>query len=85
MQYTIYFHNALSQDKLTVPIFDNQFITKSCLTTYTYHTTYLHNGSTTIESAEKVVSNRHTEERNYFRASSQLPMGLTLLNVSMLK
>ncbi|XP_034477180.1 uncharacterized protein LOC117783719 [Drosophila innubila] len=68
------------QDKFTIPIIDNQFITKTCLTTYTYHTTYLFNGSTTVESAEKVVSNRHTEERNYLRASTHLPMGLTLLN-----
>ncbi|KAL7726756.1 hypothetical protein ACLKA6_001480 [Drosophila palustris] len=63
-----------------MPLVENQFITKTCLTTYTYHTTYLHNGSTTVENVEKVVSNRHTEERNYLRASTDLPMGLTLSN-----
>ncbi|XP_064537619.1 mucin-3B isoform X3 [Drosophila montana] len=68
------------QENFTIPTDENQFITKTCLTTYTYHTTYLHKGSTTVESREKVVSNRHTEERNFLRASTQLSLGVTLSN-----
>jgi hypothetical protein len=42
----------------------NQFVTKTCLTTYTYMTTYYHDGQARTESREKVVSNVATEDRN---------------------
>ncbi|XP_032597908.2 uncharacterized protein LOC6570280 [Drosophila grimshawi] len=68
------------QENFSISLGDNQFITKTCLTTYTYHTTYLTRGSLTVESREKVVANRQTEERNFLRASSQLRLGVTLSN-----
>ncbi|XP_023165582.1 uncharacterized protein LOC111595886, partial [Drosophila hydei] len=71
---------TIRQEKFSIPIEENQFITKTCLTTYTYHTTYLNKGSTTVESREKVVSNRQTEERKFLRTTSQSSLGVTLSN-----
>ncbi|CAG9857190.1 unnamed protein product [Phyllotreta striolata] len=45
-------------------LYPNQFITKTCLTTFTYLTTFLEGGTTTVSSHEQVVSNIATEERN---------------------
>ncbi|XP_051862217.1 uncharacterized protein LOC127565783 isoform X1 [Drosophila albomicans] len=50
-----------------------QIITKSCLTTYTFYTTYLHNGNTTVRSTEKVISNRHTEKLDYMPSLLNTP------------
>ncbi|XP_068152890.1 uncharacterized protein [Drosophila tropicalis] len=66
------------KQKFTIPKNDNQFITKTCLTTYTYHTTYLQNGTSIVVSKESVISNRHTEERNLFQASTILPTDVIL-------
>ncbi|XP_033150535.1 uncharacterized protein LOC108607323 [Drosophila busckii] len=66
------------KDNYAIPSNDNQFITKTCLTTYTYRTTFVENGTITVTSKEKVISNRHTEDRNYFRGSTELPLGVTL-------
>lgn len=41
----------------------NQFVVKTCLTTFTYLTTYLEKGTTTVSSHEQVISNVATEER----------------------
>ncbi|KRG07357.1 uncharacterized protein Dmoj_GI26085 [Drosophila mojavensis] len=71
---------TVRQENFSIPIEENQFITKTCLTTYTYHTTYLNKGSTTVESREQVVLNRQTEERKFLRASSKLSLGVTLSN-----
>ncbi|TDG39541.1 hypothetical protein AWZ03_014037, partial [Drosophila navojoa] len=72
---------TVRQENFSIPIEENQFITKTCLTTYTYHTTYLNKGSTTVESREKIVLNRQTEERKFLRASSKLSLGVTLSNI----
>ncbi|KRF99817.1 uncharacterized protein Dwil_GK13615 [Drosophila willistoni] len=66
------------KQKFTIPINDNQFITKTCLTTYTYHSTYLQNGTSIVVSKESVISNRHTEERNLFQASTILQTDVIL-------
>ncbi|XP_036234189.2 mucin-4 [Bactrocera oleae] len=66
------------QEKFYLPADLNQFVTKTCLTTYTYRTTYLQNGSTTVESREQVISNIATEERNYLQITPALSLGLTL-------
>ncbi|XP_033237259.1 uncharacterized protein [Drosophila pseudoobscura] len=65
------------QEKFTMPINDNQIITKICLTTYTYRTTYVENGSTSVEKKKTVISNSHTEERNYLLDSALLVKDLT--------
>ncbi|XP_055922151.1 uncharacterized protein LOC129953225 [Eupeodes corollae] len=67
-----------SQEKFTIPIDSKQFITKTCLTTYTYRTTYLQDDKTTVESQEKVVSNTATEERNYLKIKPTETLGITL-------
>ncbi|XP_076265189.1 uncharacterized protein LOC143199309 isoform X1 [Rhynchophorus ferrugineus] len=41
----------------------NQFVVKTCLTTFTYLTTYLEKGTTTVSSHEQIISNVATEER----------------------
>ncbi|KAK5640711.1 hypothetical protein RI129_009258 [Pyrocoelia pectoralis] len=56
----------------------NQFVTKTCLTTFTYLTTYLENGTTTISSHEQVVSNVATEERNSQGSASTSSTGIIL-------
>lgn len=68
---------------LSSSLYQNQFVTKTCLTTYTYLTTYLENGSTTISSHEQVVSNIATEERNYAKitATPTASSGFTLTQV----
>ncbi|XP_033237261.1 uncharacterized protein [Drosophila pseudoobscura] len=69
------------QEKFTMPINDNQIITKICLTTYTYRTTYVENGSTSVEKKKTVISNSHTEERNYLLDSALLVKDLTFSKV----
>lgn len=60
----------------------NQFVTKTCLTTFTYSTTYIDkDGSTKIESREKVITNTATEERNAFRIQPTATSGITLTQV----
>ncbi|XP_044736868.1 uncharacterized protein LOC123298838 [Chrysoperla carnea] len=44
--------------------YPNQFVTKTCMTTFTYLTTWLQDGTTTVSSHEQVISNIATEERN---------------------
>lgn len=79
----IYFSHL--QVKFSIPVDLNQFVTKICLTTYTYRKTYLHDGSTTVESQEQVISNKATEERNYLRMTPSVPLGVTLTRVSTYK
>ncbi|XP_045476720.1 uncharacterized protein LOC123682234 isoform X2 [Harmonia axyridis] len=57
---------------------NNKFVTKTCLTTFTYLTTYLESGTTTISSHEQVVSNIATEERNTAKIHPTPSMGITL-------
>lgn len=59
----------------------NQFVTKTCLTTYTYLTTYWHRGTTTVESREKVISNTATEARNTFQITPTSSSGYFLSQV----
>lgn len=59
----------------------NQFVTKTCLTTFTYLTTYLQDGRTTVESREKVISNTATEERNTIHIAPTPTAGITLTQV----
>lgn len=60
----------------------NQFVTKTCLTTFTYSTTYVDNdGATKIESREKVITNTATEERNAYRIQPTATSGITLTQV----
>ncbi|XP_066261602.1 mucin-2-like isoform X2 [Euwallacea similis] len=57
----------------------NQFVVKTCLTTFTYLTTYLEKGTTTVSSHEQVVSNVATEERmNTGKILPTPAMGITL-------
>ena len=60
----------------------NLFVTKTCLTTFTYFTTYLHEGTATVESREKVISNTATEERNSVRIQATPTSGILLSQVS---
>lgn len=60
----------------------NQFVTKTCLTTYTYSTTYVVDGTTKIESREKVITNTATEERNAFNIQPTATSGITLTQVN---
>lgn len=62
----------------------NKFVTRTCLTTYTYLTTYLENGSTTVKSHEQVISNTATEERNSIRIvpTPTATSGITLTQVN---
>lgn len=72
----------LLQENFYFPSDLNQFVTKTCLTTYTYRTTYLQNGSATVESREQVISNIATEERNYLQITPAFSLGLTVTRVS---
>ncbi|KAK4874874.1 hypothetical protein RN001_014234 [Aquatica leii] len=63
---------------LPTSLYLNQFVTKTCLTTFTYLTTYLENGTTTVSSHEQVVSNIATEERNPQRIMATSSTGITL-------
>ncbi|XP_031622418.1 uncharacterized protein LOC116340210 isoform X2 [Contarinia nasturtii] len=56
----------------------NQFVTKTCLTTFTYSTTYVLDGTTKIESREKVITNTATEERNAYNIRPTTASGITL-------
>lgn len=69
-------------DELSSSLYDlNKFVTRTCLTTYTYLTTYLQDGTTTVESREKVISNTATEERNLLKISPTPTAGLTFSQV----
>lgn len=59
----------------------NQFVTKTCLTTYTYSITHVIDGSTKIESREKVITNTATEERNAYNIRPTATSGITLTQV----
>lgn len=59
----------------------NQFVTKTCLTTFTYSTTYVVDGTTKIESREKVITNTATEERNAYNIRPTSTSGITLTQV----
>ncbi|XP_049315935.1 uncharacterized protein LOC105226767 isoform X2 [Bactrocera dorsalis] len=74
----------VSLENFYLPADFNQFVTKTCLTTYTYRTTYLQNGSTTVASREQVISNIATEERNYMEITPSLPLGLTFTQTTSL-
>ncbi|XP_017786883.1 PREDICTED: uncharacterized protein LOC108569731 [Nicrophorus vespilloides] len=65
-------------ESLSSSLYPNQFVTKTCLTTFTYLTTYLDNGTTTVSSHEQVVSNIATEERNTGKILATPTMGITL-------
>ena len=51
------------------------------MTTYTYLTTYTQNGTTTIESREKVISNIATEERNTNNVTPLIASDMTFFKV----
>lgn len=69
---------------LQIPsLYPNEFVTKTCLTTFTYLTTYLENGTTAISSHEQVVSNIATEERNTAKILPTPSMGVTLTQVAL--
>lgn len=51
---------------------NNQFVTKTYLTTYTYLTTFLDGEATVVSSREKVVSNVVTDEVNKITPTSTL-------------
>lgn len=69
-------------DELSSSLYDlNKFVTRTCLTTYTFLTTYLQDGTTTVESREKVISNTATEERNILKISPTPTAGLTFTQV----
>lgn len=61
----------------------NQFITKTLLTTYTYLTTYLQGGTTTVSSHERIIANTATEERNVGKIMPTPTIGITLTEVSL--
>ncbi|XP_046812650.1 uncharacterized protein LOC111687833 isoform X2 [Lucilia cuprina] len=71
-------NESIQQLTFNIPFHTNHFITKTCLTTYTYRTTYVQDGRTTVESREKVISNIATEERNYPKISPSQTIGVTL-------
>ncbi|XP_044316608.1 uncharacterized protein LOC108040293 isoform X2 [Drosophila rhopaloa] len=70
----------VKQDTLNSP--DNSFITKICLSTYTYRTTYVDKGSSKVVSKEMVISNSLTEERKDLHASNPLVREDTFSKVS---
>lgn len=72
----------LKQDNMTASLYPNQFVTKTCLTTYTYLKTYIRGGKPTVESLEKVISNIATEERNTIKITPTPTAGITLSQVS---
>lgn len=53
------------------------------MTTYTYLTTYTQNGTTTIESREKVISNIATEERNTNNVTPLIASDMTFFKVNL--
>lgn len=59
----------------------NQFVTKTCLTTYTYSTTYIKDGTTKVERREKVITNTATEERSAYHIQPTPTSGITLTQV----
>ncbi|XP_072394533.1 uncharacterized protein [Diabrotica undecimpunctata] len=65
-------------ESLTSSLYPNQFITKTCLTTFTYLTTFLEGSTTTVSSHEQVVSNIATEERNTGKILPTPAVGVTL-------
>ncbi|XP_066139774.1 uncharacterized protein [Euwallacea fornicatus] len=68
-----------SNTESSTPLDPNQFVVKTCLTTFTYLTTYLEKGTTTVSSHEQVVSNVATEERmNTGKILPTPAMGITL-------
>lgn len=72
----------LLRDNLQLFYDPNQFVTKTCLTTFTYSTTYIDKeGITKIESREKVITNTATEERNAYRIQPTATSGITLTQV----
>lgn len=62
-------------------VYPDQFITKTCLTTFTYLTTFLEGSTTTVSSHEQVVSNVATEERNTGKILPTPAIGITLTQV----
>lgn len=62
-------------------VYPDQFITKTCLTTFTYLTTFLEGSTTTVSSHEQVVSNVATEERNTGKILPTPAVGITLTQV----
>lgn len=69
------------QENITASLYPNQFVTKTCLTTYTYLKTYIRDGKSTVESLEKVISNIATEERNTIQITPTPTAGITLSQV----
>lgn len=64
-------------------MYPNQFVTKTCLTTFTFLTTFVENGTTAVSSREQVISNIATEERNTGKVTPTPSMGITLTQVRM--
>ncbi|KAJ8963665.1 hypothetical protein NQ314_005456 [Rhamnusium bicolor] len=70
--------DASNIETLTSSLYPSQFVTKTCLTTFTYLTTYLEGSTTTVSSHEQIVSNIATEERNTGKILPTPAMGITL-------
>ncbi|GJQ72172.1 hypothetical protein Trydic_g3264 [Trypoxylus dichotomus] len=78
-----YMMMQLPQESSNIDIFpsslyQNQFVTKTCLTTFTFLTTFVENGTTAVSSRKQVISNIATEERNTGKISPTSSTGITL-------
>ncbi|EDW53715.1 GM23231 [Drosophila sechellia] len=60
----------IRQDPPSIP--KNVFVRKICLTTYTYNTTNVKNGSFHLVSKKVVITKSFTEDRNYLHASNSM-------------
>ncbi|VEN53396.1 unnamed protein product [Callosobruchus maculatus] len=69
---------TVTPSESTPLLYNDQFITKTCLTTFTYLTTYLEGSTTAVSSHEQVVSNIATEERNTGKILPTPAVGITL-------
>lgn len=72
----------MQADNMPSSAYLDQFITKTCLTTFTYLTTYLEGTVTTVSSHEQVVSNVATEEKNTGKILPTPAIGITLTQVN---
>ncbi|GFG33362.1 hypothetical protein Cfor_04066, partial [Coptotermes formosanus] len=71
--------NSQIEAQLSSSLQQNVFVTKTYVTTYTYLTTFLQSGITTVSSSEEIVSNVVTEERTGSNMKTQTPtIGITL-------
>nr|XP_036678221.1 uncharacterized protein LOC108020364 isoform X5 [Drosophila suzukii] len=66
---------SIEQDTLLIP--DNSFVTNIFLTTCTYFTTYVENGSSNVVREKMVISNTITQDRKCLHASNPLIIDVT--------